>query len=425
LQVRRRGFSEIDRDQMATKETIEPLTGLRGIAALLVVHSHYFFWCAPYTTESIPRHLLNASNTANFGMSLFFTLSGFVITYHYWNFGWRESPAAAFFRFLFLRLSRLYPVFLLFFLLQFKSTSIDADFYGDRWFSAALIHVFNLESWYPIQFKNALVDGSGYFVSWSISTEIGMYLIFATALVLAGRFTRRVGPVLAATATIYVALTVVAVNFNDTVGPALARLPNVYDALEPNYAWRWFYYLSPYFRLTQFIFGAFAAMLVLKEWDVGLRFHLSNLSTISAALILVLYIDVIVSGKISPETSQLLQSALFAIMMANGRANTLLNRALSNKALVFFGLISYSLYLFHRYPATWAGASQVKEFTWPLFGQYAFNFCLTLLFAAILSWGLYSTIEMPAQKWLRTLLPRRWKETKVPAADAPIQPVRA
>jgi peptidoglycan/LPS O-acetylase OafA/YrhL len=324
---------------MATKETIEPLTGLRGIAALLVVHSHYFFWCAPYTTESIPRHLLNASNTANFGMSLFFTLSGFVITYHYWNFGWRESPAAAFFRFLFLRLSRLYPVFLLFFALQFKSTSIDGDFFGDRWLSAALIHVFNLESWYPIQFKDALVDGSGYFVSWSISTEIGMYLIFATALVLVGRFTRHVGPVLAATAAIYVGLTLAAVHFNDSVAATLARLPILYDALEPNYAWRWFYYLSPYFRLTQFIFGAFAAMLVLKEWDVGLRFHLSNLSTISAALILVLYIDVIVSGKISPEASQLMQSSLFAIIIENDRTKQILKRAISKKDKTFLDLI--------------------------------------------------------------------------------------
>jgi len=58
--------------------------------------------------------------------------------------------------------------------------------------------------------------------------------------------------------------------------------------------------------------------------------------------------------------------------------------------------------------------------TWPLVGQYVVNFGLCLFFAAVLAAGLYRTVEMPAQRWLRRFLPAPKR-----AAPAAIRPLPA
>jgi peptidoglycan/LPS O-acetylase OafA/YrhL len=73
--------------------------------------------------------------------------------------------------------------------------------------------------------------------------------------------------------------------------------------------------------------------------------------------------------------------------------------------------VSYSLYLFHGVTTNFAGATPLQPFSWPLFAQYLVNFSLSLAFAAGLAYGLYSLVEMPAQRWLR-----RWLPARVPAA---------
>src|SRR5262245_42803403 len=133
---------------------------------------------------------LRALSTSEFGMTLFFTLSGWVITYHYLEFGWKAAPIATTFRFLFLRLSRLYPVYILFMVLQLKRIAIDSSFYGSDWLGPTIIHGLAAQSWYPAVVRGQLADSDGFSVSWSISTEIGMYLMFALALVVCGRFRR-------------------------------------------------------------------------------------------------------------------------------------------------------------------------------------------------------------------------------------------
>jgi peptidoglycan/LPS O-acetylase OafA/YrhL len=113
--------------------------------------------------------------------------------------------------------------------------------------------------------------------------------------------------------------------------------------------------------------------------------------------------------------------------MANARAPTRLNRFLASRPLIFFGMISYSLYLFHNFPTTWAGGNNLGQFTWPLFAAFLFNFALCLSFAAALALGLYTLVEMPGQRWLRRLLPAQAKSDRpavavkvpLPASAAP------
>jgi peptidoglycan/LPS O-acetylase OafA/YrhL len=383
---------------------IPALTGLRGIAILLVVHAHYFQWCAPYSVTTMPPSLINSADTASFGMTLFFTLSGWVITYHYWDFGWREHPGASFARFLFLRFSRLYPVLAVFYLINFKRLAIDTPYFGDDWLFPTAANWLSVHTWYPVKLRGVLAHSFGYSINWSISTEIGMYVIFAGGLAVTGWFGILKGRTIAVAAAIYLGLIIGSLYFKSAVGEALAALPAIYEPLDWATSWTWFFYLSPYFRFAQFILGGSAAMLIISGWDDRLRWFLNWAAAIAAVSLVAFYMCIVAGVNMGLDTGEMVQSFLFATIMANARSDTFLNRMHSSKPLIFFGAISYSLYLFQGFPAFFAGGSQVGQFTWALYLQFLFNFMLCLLFASAMAWGFYKLIEMPGQKWLRGFL---------------------
>ena len=59
------------------------IDGLRGLAILMVVACHYFYATAP--TSVAGRFLLNFAGTLGLGVNLFFTLSGFLISWPFWK----------------------------------------------------------------------------------------------------------------------------------------------------------------------------------------------------------------------------------------------------------------------------------------------------------------------------------------------------
>jgi peptidoglycan/LPS O-acetylase OafA/YrhL len=206
---------------------IKPLTGLRGVAALLVVWAHYGNWCSPYPLSTNPAWLLPAFDTGGLGMSLFFFLSGIVITYNYADLEWQKNPIASFNTFAVLRFSRLYPALIVF---LFLALVLHAAAWPDR---ITLIHLLSVQTWWPMPL-DATVAGR-FDLAWSISTEIGMYLMFA-GLMMLGRILRVV-----AIGLYLCGLTVAAITMPDDLA-------------------RWFFYVSPYFRFLEFGAGALLAV---------------------------------------------------------------------------------------------------------------------------------------------------------------------
>jgi peptidoglycan/LPS O-acetylase OafA/YrhL len=399
---------------MAQKIQLDALTGLRGVAALTVVAAHYFVWCAPYLAYSSPKAVQWFFGMSDYGMTLFFTLSGFVITYNYFDFGWGHSPVRSFGRFVFLRFSRLYPA-LLIFLLALCLPKIGSEMPIENLTTWTILHLFSAQSWTPAKLDGMLPIDGMYHVSWSISAEFMLYFIFA-ALMVAGSYIMRrdrKGPkvVVLLTIGIYVAA-VLAVSES----PGLfARLTSLIKApLEPltDAEWsRWFFYLSPYFRILQFGLGSAAALAVMYCGPALLRSRviLRSCATLAVIALVGLHTQTFwpeLLGRPSVPNFELLSSFLFAIIMINCTDISRINAFLSSRPLMFIGEISYSLYLFHPLSprlGTWIGGS----FSWTLFPNFVINFALTGFCALIFAFGMYRLVEIPAQRALRRLLDRR------------------
>src|SRR5580704_12670889 len=101
---------------MGTRPDIPALTGLRGVAALFVVINHYAPGAAPFALATAPAWLRTLLATSDYGMTLFFTLSGFVIAYNYLDLPWQTATLRSLATFGWARFSRLYPLLFLFML---------------------------------------------------------------------------------------------------------------------------------------------------------------------------------------------------------------------------------------------------------------------------------------------------------------------
>jgi peptidoglycan/LPS O-acetylase OafA/YrhL len=90
---------------------IKALTGLRIVAALWVVLFHFrpLLWQAAPDFASALAPILDCGAQ---GVDLFFILSGFVLTWNYMDKLGRSWSARATLRFLWLRLARVWPVYL-------------------------------------------------------------------------------------------------------------------------------------------------------------------------------------------------------------------------------------------------------------------------------------------------------------------------
>ena len=101
---------------MNGRAEIQSLTGLRGVAALLIVWCHWGTWMRPTGSPTLPPMLAAIFGTDEIAMTMFFVLSGFVIAYNYGQFDWRGKTCHSLINFFTYRIARLYPLYLVFIL---------------------------------------------------------------------------------------------------------------------------------------------------------------------------------------------------------------------------------------------------------------------------------------------------------------------
>src|SRR5262249_5959509 len=209
-------------------------------------------WTAPYPVASSPEALKLVFATSDLGMTLFFTLSGFVITYNYLDFGWDRTPVRSFWRFAFLRFSRLYPALLVFIALL-AIARISSDKPNDGLALWTTIHLLSVQTWAPVKWNGGVPIDNVFPVSLSKSTEFMLYFMFAFVALLSSKLlrfeTRASRAILLSFAGVYVFVGVLL-----CASPRLSTVVSSWigapiEDLNPEEWKRWFAYLSPYFRV--------------------------------------------------------------------------------------------------------------------------------------------------------------------------------
>ena len=133
---------------------IHTLTGLRGLAALLVFISH------SANLSLLPSFL--GSGFGQIGVMIFFVLSGFLMSHLYINKDFHRENVKSY------ALARIGRVFPLYFILLFISILISKYFYTD------FVYNFNAST----ELVRALTLVEAPYVFWTIPVEVQFYIVF-------------------------------------------------------------------------------------------------------------------------------------------------------------------------------------------------------------------------------------------------------
>jgi len=351
------------------RPAIPALTGVRFIAALMVFLFHSGSGLA--RGAGLPAPVVTFLSNGYLGVSLFFILSGFIITYTYDG---KLRDRAAIRSFAVARFCRLYPVYVLALLV-----TLPLAWQELRVRDAALVLAM-VQSWTLPQ------SGLGYawlMQAWTLSIELFFYLSAPILLVaLATLSTARLAAVAGACAALMVALGLPSVhpNLASHVGAIVQHIP------------------LPLCRLVEFVYGASLCKLYLA--------HRRALEPAGAlfpiALNLALIIPILASTT-SVHWAAAAMALVGVLLVQIALAHNLVSRFLATRAMVLLGGASYAFYLI---------AAPTREWLRFLPGESLER--VVLPFAAIgVSILIYLAWEEPARRWLR---PRIAKAQQTPTS---------
>ena len=375
---------------MTSARTVEikALTGLRIVAAMWVVLFHF----RPLLWDASPRlkeDLAPLLDSGAQGVDLFFILSGFVLT---WNYLDRIGPTwstRATVHFLWLRLSRVWPVYLVTMHLAAVWIIVTlhvGDFPSpDAEKLTAIDYIRQLlmiQLWFEPFFDRTSWDGP----AWSISAEWLAYLLFAPAVLLIFRIARVSRARTLLMLAVFAAL------------PPTVLLLGTGVLYTP---WSWLPRI-----LAQFIAGALACAAVR-------RLRLTHGGRRAAGYTSVLLVAAIVGGlyyfDAHPVAGMVDSGGLMAVLflplvVAISVGIGSLPALLSSRPLVYGGQISFSLYMIHEPVHTvWNWAVQQYAIEMP---KSTAKIVVVALIAAavVLAMALYHFVEEPARRWMRRMV---------------------
>jgi peptidoglycan/LPS O-acetylase OafA/YrhL len=313
------------------------------------------------------------------GVSFFFVLSGFVLTYAYGGRG--DVKLRTFFV---NRLARIWPSHLVtaaVALALFHSGMI----YSADWYPYVLTNLFMLHAWVPTSGHVFSLNA----VTWSISAEMAFYAGFPLVLV-----ARRPLVVLACILTV----TMLGVGLPD-YGPELGRTDMW--AFSPQVLIQ----QSPFIRFAEFVAG----VVVGRAWLAGWRLRLSvrwmtvaELVAVAAVLVFALTSLTVRAalgtngqaiGLWYSQSGGFVWFCLLVFVFAHQRGQ--ISKWLGHPFLVLLGKVSFSFYLVHLLVMMWAQ----REGWIDQLGYSGAGFAIALI-SAISAFALWYFVEVPAQRVL-------------------------
>ena len=386
---------------------IDSLTGVRAVAAFWVMMLHFsgiVKWPHPFDRIAA----FGAT-----GVSLFFVLSGFVLTVNYQ--AWFASGLSRWRGFARARVARIVPVYILGLFLAGIVMLWARHYYAAQYAASInpssdslknVLGVFPLQllavnSWVPLISVTDLWNATG----WSVSTELGFYAFFPVIVYLVtSRLTSKVSLVrtwialMVGQFVVFTALLTLAYHQLGTGGQTHVQL-----AL----------YEMPIFRLPEFMVGCVAGALFLRlraersplVGREGLKYRNLLLVLGLGWCVLALFTPSFISHPIGSLRADLLLKlghdvmfvpGLSAIIFSLALGSTFLHPILKHKWAQLMGLASYSLYVIHYTLLLPVDMYFAKA------GHRPSVWVPILVFAVIVAASLvvHKTVELPARRYI-------------------------
>jgi peptidoglycan/LPS O-acetylase OafA/YrhL len=393
------------------------LDGLRFMAAMLVAGGHYVSIFSQGTGS------VTVTTLTGLGMTLFFVLSGFVIHYNYCRSVSEKGGVRAF---AVARFARLYPLYIVLFMIDFSYTGLITHGACGRagetghWLAFANYLTLTQSWFYAVICKSSLIYQYGPVasVTWSISVEAFFYIVYIGIAKLIARRKWKSRHVVGMAAASYIAVVVYFFGCAylqpqiDRAGLALFGPVATVDAGYQDSLLRWLFYFNPVARLGEFFLGMAAAHLFMQRWATLTSLQSAPASILAftavvgaVALHLFLYEVVayhnVTIGRIA---SPLYAPAVAAVLYLVARYDTFSSRFFSSPILVRFGEASYSIYLLHEIlPSAYRHLGILpldQSLLWP-------TWLVSLILLALISRASYVYFERPARFAIRRWLAPR------------------
>ncbi|HHA1957726.1 TPA: acyltransferase family protein [Enterobacter asburiae] len=278
-----------------SKNKMDGITILRFFAAFYV----FIFHINMRSPLDFGSHINKSISNGAIGMSVFFMLSGFVLTYNYYN-----SQLVDYFK---KRLARIYPAYLCCGVLSFPFLFTD-NLTAGQIIACITLYLVCMQAWIYQSFSLWNFGGT-----WSVSVEMFFYSLFPSILKL---ITKNNVHLLILFAYIFsAALVPVSLIIG---GPTVSSV----------------YYATPIFRFPEFIIGICAAFYFLH----GMRI---KHSVFFISIIVFFYATSL--SNVNMDTNFLITPTLAVIISYLGELKVTKN--IFTSTLVYLGDISYSFYL--------------------------------------------------------------------------------
>lgn len=349
----------------ALRIQLTSLTGLRFFAAMAVVlyHLHLYF---------PTRDSLAIFGYGFTGVSFFFLLSGFVLT-------WSHRPDVRPTRFYWNRIARIWPLHVITMILSMWIPLLSAS--SPAVWSAAPFVLTLTQAWIPASGFLSAYNG----VSWSLSCEVFFYLLFPL-LFRSLSIHRRVAVVGGIVFTVLI-ISGICLSIYTSVPTANYLLGTM-----------------PLYRLGEFFLGMCLALAMKRGWRpcLGLLPAGGLIALLTVGLFVASLILNGMSGPVPVIYANMVMAPGFLALIAAAASRDLSGSTtmLGSQALVRLGQWSFALYLVHELVIRVA-----RPFLAHVSVEVSLGAALLAVAGSIAASGLlHELVEKPAEKWLRSRL---------------------